>query len=136
MEFLFLDSLEGVAEVMKEQLERAQKKGCDLKVARPPCSRGQAHLIVESYTHGRLRTIRILVRSLEEIIGNRMWPRGTNDCVRDVKVTVSKFIYQFQYPSLADEQVDRCGTWCRSSRPQEGRWTCPSPAGQLRIHTN
>ena len=46
MENLFLPSLEGVAEVMKEQLRLAREKGCDVKVASTPYSRYQAHLIL------------------------------------------------------------------------------------------
>ena len=51
MENLFLPSLEGVAEVMKEQLrlareKGAREKGCDVKVASTPYSRYQAHLIL------------------------------------------------------------------------------------------
>jgi hypothetical protein len=48
---LFQDSLDGVADVMKEQLRMAQQKGCEVKVANIPSLDfiHQAHL-----THRKL----------------------------------------------------------------------------------
>lgn len=43
MESLFLPSLEGVAEVMKEQLRLAWEKGCDVKVLSTSFSRHQTY---------------------------------------------------------------------------------------------
>lgn len=45
MENLFLPSLEGVAEVMKEQLRLAGAKGCNVKVVTTRQSPYKAHLI-------------------------------------------------------------------------------------------
>ena len=62
------------------------------------------------------------MRSLEKIVGDRMWPLGTKNCVRDVKITVSKSIsHSTVLPMLTNRSTAvACGAVLRALRKEDG----------------
>lgn len=136
---LFQPSLDGVAQVMRDQLRMAQQKGCEVKVANmPSLSTSSTNLTchTESYPHGRVWTIRILVRLFKGYIGKRVRTWGSEYRVGLVKITVGRASLRFvsvPFTNGSFQQIDRRCMWCRHSCSTERRRTCAHLAVQLRI---